>query len=78
MPFLVTGTFPDLSIQHPGPLDHWGWVNVQPLRKAHSALLPGLARPAGAVARLRSNGALSKPYRLPGRYRSSWDAAHTP
>ena len=53
MPFLVTGTFPDLSIQHPGPLDHWGWVNVQPLRKAHSALLPGLARPAGAVARLR-------------------------
>ena len=60
------------------PWTTWGWVNAQPSHKAHSALLPGLARPAGVVTRLRSNGALSKPSRLPGRYRIRWDAAHPP
>ena len=63
---LVTGAFLRYRIHTvPGPPRIIGvGENAQPSHKAPSTLLPGLAKSAGAVARLRSNGAHSKPSRL--------------
>jgi hypothetical protein len=61
------------------PRIHWGWDTPNHRTRCSCTLLPRVAKPGRGFRSPQVRwGSFPKPYRFPGRFRSSWYAAHPP